>query len=149
MADRKELRLKMIDMFRKSANLQRLNERIPINDPDAVLLICELGSGNVLNFSGTGISIQLQTILSRGSRVTINIDTPNHLLRQALKQHEIFDIVAEVRWNYQSALGVVHGLVFHSFTERQAEAFVHLVGEFAFNNAEFGTVVGDSKSIVT
>ena len=120
--------------FRKSVSLQRLNERIAVNDPSAILLTSDFAEGIVVNFSGSGISLNFENPLARGSRVIISLDSPNGRLRPALLAHGIGNIEAEVRWNYQSAIGFTHGLGFQNFSKQKAEAFVRLVSEFAFGS---------------
>jgi class 3 adenylate cyclase len=132
----KELRSSMIAAFRKSTSLQRLNERILVTNSSALILECEFGTGIVLNFSGTGVSTQLVTPLVRGSRLFIQLDSRDGKLKSYLSDVGIGAIEVEVRWNYHSVHGFVHGMLFLNLSEQQSEAFVSLVSRSAMCLAE-------------
>lgn len=132
MYHRRELRLQIAEAFRRSANLQRLNERVTINDTTAVKAISEYGDGAVVNFSGTGISLQFRTPLRRGQVIRIALESRIPGLRAALRNIGINELEAEVRWNYQSAGGFVHGLLFRNMEEDLREKFVRSISDFAF-----------------
>ena len=132
MFKKRELRAQIAEAFRRSANLQRLNERIPINDASAIKVLSEHGEGTVVNFSGTGISLQFRAPLPRGSFFKFSLESKDPGLLAILRSLGMGVIEAEVKWNYQSAGGFVHGLLFRSMEEELREHFVRTVSEFAF-----------------
>lgn len=130
--DQKDVRSRVAEAFRKSANLQRWNERNQVNDPNALLVTCKQGSAIVINFSGTGISLQFKVPLTRGSLVHFSLESRAPGLCQGLANLGVAQIEAEVRWNYQSAGGFIHGLMFKNIREEHREEFVRLLSEYAY-----------------
>ncbi len=131
--DQKDVRARVAEAFRKSANLQRLNERNPVNDPHAITVISKHGDAIIVNFSGTGISLQFKMALTRGSIIQFALESREPGLRQQLEKLQITDIEAEVRWNYQSAGGFVHGLMFRNLPEEHREDFIRILSDHAYS----------------
>ncbi|MCX6118739.1 MAG: CHASE2 domain-containing protein, partial [Proteobacteria bacterium] len=130
--DRPLLRQEIRDNFRKSANLQRLSERIQIRDQGAIKVSTDNGDATVVNFSGTGISLMMRMPVPKGTCVKISLDSQDGQLAKRLLAAEISDLDAEVRWNYQAPAGFIHGLAFLSVEEEKAEEFISIMCDFAF-----------------
>lgn len=138
------LRSQIAEAFRRSANLQRLNERISINDTTLIKVISDHGEGTLVNFSGTGISLQFRTALPRGKFFRFSLESRTPGLLAILKGLGMGVIEAEVKWNYQSAGGYVHGLLFRSMEEELREQFVRTVSDFAFKNEHAQASTGET-----
>jgi len=133
--DRPSLRQQIRETFRKSANLQRLSERIQLRDQSSIVVTTDNGEASVVNFSGTGISLSMRMPVPKGTCVKIQLDSPDGKLKTRLDAIDVKFIEAEVRWNYQSPSGFVHGLAFVNMEESVAEEFVNVLCDFAFISA--------------
>jgi class 3 adenylate cyclase len=131
-ADRPDDKAKAIDAFRHVAQLQRLNERLIIRESDRITVTTNHGEARLLNFSGSGLSLELKSALSRGMPLTMRLESREPGLAAALKNEGIDELVGEVRWAYVSSAGVVHGIMFTELSREQMLAFSKLVAEFAF-----------------
>ena len=115
--------------------MQRVHERMPVNDSESLLVSTHFGPAEVVNFSGSGISLLFNESLSIGTSVIISLESRRSGLAEDLNAAGFHEIKAEVRWNYQSTRGVVHGMMFTGFSTDQQTEFMKLVVHYAFSKA--------------
>ena len=146
-ADRPDQKSKAIEAFRNIAQLQRLNERLIVREADRIVVTTNHGEARLLNFSGSGVSLQLKAALSRGMPITFRVESRDAGLAAALRSIGIDEIVGEVRWAYVASAGVVHGIMFTELNREQMLAFSKLVAEFAFVQGS-GQVASSVREVV-
>lgn len=127
-----------MEAFRRGAMLQRLNERMPVNDPESIILETQFGPAEVMNFSGSGCSILMKSALATGSLIELAFDSQIPGLAEALSKAGMTKIDAEVRWSYQTPTGVAHGVMFQKLSASQQQEFIRLMTEYAFNSKSIG-----------
>ena len=125
-------REEVMELFRKAANLQRLNERIPVNDAGAMVVKSAFGDGFVLNFNGSGLSVQLPRAIPRENVITLNLNNRAGDLQDALIGLGLGELTCEVRWCYQAPGGYVHGLHIQNIPDDQRPIFLDTVSKYVF-----------------
>lgn len=130
--DQQKLRMVALEGFRKCANIDRIDQRWPVHDPSKIQLVCDFGPGQLINFSHTGLSVRLDRLLPKGSRLNVSLDGAGGALKSLLAKDNIEYLQGEVRWGYEDAGGYVHGLLLTNITEVQSDALVQYLCEFAF-----------------
>jgi class 3 adenylate cyclase len=127
-----DLRLAAVEGFRKCANIERVDQRWPVHDPSKIRLQCDFGTGQLVNFSHTGLSIRLKQLLAKGTRLNISLDSAGGALKALLAKEGISILQGEVRWGYAEGDEFVHGVMLNNVTETQSDAIVQYLCEFAF-----------------
>lgn len=122
----------VMEAYRRESSIKRVNERIPINDPDIILVTTQFGPAEITNFSGSGVSIVMKNHLSRGAVVQVSFESRTPGLAKGLAKHGMKTIEGEVRWSYALPASVAHGLLFTGLTEEQQKTFAELMSQFAF-----------------
>jgi class 3 adenylate cyclase len=144
---RKEDCERAVNGFRWASSLQRVHERMPVNDADSLIVSTEYGAAEVVNFSGSGISLLLKQSLVIGSKVKIDLDSRHPGLASEMRANGLEQINAEIRWSYQSARGFVHGMMFLGFNPEQQKEFMRLVVHYAFSHeTDNGGGLGDDDA---
>lgn len=134
--ERPELRRAALEGFRKCANIERIDQRWPVNDPNKIQLQCDFGQGQLVNFSHTGLSIRLQQLLAKGTRLNISLDAAGGRLKELLANEKIHYLQGEVRWGYAVGTAYVHGILLTNLSEEQSDFLVQYLCEFAFARDE-------------
>ncbi len=124
-----------IHAFRWATSLQRVHERMPVNDTESLIVDTSLGPASVVNFSGKGISLLFNSMVPIGDNVQLTLDSRRNGLSRELKRAGLDPIVAESRWCYRAARGYVHGMMFVGLTVEQQDEFKRLVTLFAFSDS--------------
>lgn len=134
--ERPELRRAALEGFRKCANIERIDQRWPVNDPNKIQLLCDFGHGQLVNFSHTGLSIRLNQLLAKGTRINISLDAAGGRLKELLGGANIHYLQGEVRWGYAVGTAYVHGILLTNLAEEQSDYLVQYLCEFAFARDE-------------
>ncbi len=139
LADRKEECEQVISAFRWASSLHRVVERMPVKDSSSLKVMTPYGEPEVVNFSGSGISLLFSQPLMLGEVISIMMDSRKSGLARDLQGLGLVEIKAEIRWHYQDARGFVHGLMFVGLSEEHQKEFKRLVAHYAFSNVGFGS----------
>lgn len=148
LADREGDCEQAINGFRWATSLQRVNERMPVNDSESLVVSTHQGPAEAVNFSGTGISLLFSNVIPVGETIEVLIDSRRPGLATELKNAGLGAIKAEVRWSYRAPRGFVHGMMFTGLSPSQQDEFKRLVTLYAFTR-EFGKRggLGDDEAI--
>jgi len=136
------LRLRVADIeevnaaYIRQASFHRASERMHIRDVGSVYGITSAGRGNLLDFSGSGISVIFDLPLARGDIFELRLESRIPGLAGNLEKHGIRSLEVEVRWIHNAADGVVHGLAIRDLPLEDREIFVRIISEFAFSGAK-------------
>jgi class 3 adenylate cyclase/CHASE2 domain-containing sensor protein len=130
--DQIDLRIAAIEGFRKCANIERIDQRWPVQDPAKIQLDTDFGKGELVNFSHGGLSIRLPHPLVKGTRFNVTLDSAGGVLGNLLKAKNISVLQAEVRWGYTEDNQFVHGVMISNVTEAESDYLVQYLCEFAF-----------------
>jgi class 3 adenylate cyclase len=128
-----ELRMAALEGFRKCANIERVDQRWPVHDPSKIQVRCDFGDAVLVNFSHSGFSLKLKQLLTRGTRLNITLDAASGALKDLLAKEAIGVLQGEVRWGYAEGAEFVHGVLITNITEKQSDAIVQYLCEFAFS----------------
>ncbi len=129
------LKVKLIEAFRRTIAVERVDRRWVVPTGKVVTLKNELGTTELVNFSGRGFAVRLPALFARGSLLTFEFESEP--LRQDLSVCGIQKIQAEVRWSHGSGSNVVHGFSVNGFSEEQSASFNKLLMEHCFSDDEF------------
>ena len=121
------MRAEALDAYRRCASLARVEQRFTLSNPEAVIVNTTVGSGVIMNYSLTGLSVKLRTQLVKGSTIIISLDSSDHNLGRQLNVQGVNEIRAEVRWVYSDSNGHVHGILFRDFSSEQAAQMVEVL----------------------
>jgi class 3 adenylate cyclase len=130
--DEPDVRHAAIEAFRKCANIERIDQRWPVRDPDRIKLRCDFGVGLLVNFSHTGLSIKLPKLLAKGTRLNVTLDAASGALAALLEREGFGVLQGEVRWGYAEGAQFVHGVMLTNVSEARSAALVQYLCEFAF-----------------
>jgi class 3 adenylate cyclase len=137
------LKVKLLEAFRSTIALDRVDRRWIVPDSCKISMTCDLGICEMVNFSGRGFAARLPAAFARGSTITFEISGASgpgagDRLLQDLRQAGITKIEAEVRWGHAGLGGsVVHGFSIHGFSENQCAIFGRALLDFCFSEEEF------------
>lgn len=135
LASQPQLKVKLMDAFRKTVAIERVDRRWVVPHGKSIIFTNELGSCELVNFSGRGFAARLPALFARGSRFVFEIE--NEGLRQKLSGCDISKIDAEVRSCHGSGGNIVHGFLINGFSEEQSAAFNRVLLEYSFSDDEF------------
>ena len=135
LASQPQLKVKLMDAFRKTVAIERVDRRWVVPHGKSIIFTNELGSCELVNFSGRGFAARLPALFARGSRFVFEIE--NEGLRQKLSGCDISKIEAEVRSCHGSGGNIVHGFLINGFSEEQSAAFNRVLLEYSFADDEF------------
>ena len=112
-----------LEALRKSLNLERKQQRWPVQDPEKIIIKTEFGDATLVDFSTTGFCVRMDRYLSKGVKFAISISDPEGRLRDDLSEKGIDNVRTEVRWGRPGggANGFVHGIQFLNLSEIQLE----------------------------
>jgi len=127
-----ELRAASLEAFRKSANLERIDQRWPVHDPSTITVKTNLGDAELVNFSHTGFSLRMERLISKGAVLEMHMDAAGGRMRDKLTGHGIDSLDGEVRWGYETEKGFVHGVMLRNLSKEQADFVVQCLLDFAF-----------------
>lgn len=127
-----DARSRALEAYRQCASLARMEQRYTVNHPELLLIKCSVGEGVLINYSVTGISIKLKSMLVRGSTMLLSIDSVDGRLGRQLRELGVDNLMGEVRWVYSESDGHVHGILFRDVPDAQALKFVDALKYFDF-----------------
>lgn len=131
-----QLRQIALEGFRKCANIERIDQRWAVYDPALFELTCEFGDAQLVNFSHSGLSIRLQQLLAKGTRMTIGLDAAAGKLRGLLAKEGLEFLQGEVRWGYAAGGEFVHGVMLTNVSAAQSDRLIAYLCEFAFSSRD-------------
>jgi class 3 adenylate cyclase len=134
--DKKELRDAATNAFRQSAQVERHEQRWPVNDASRIDIATEFGPAELVNFSFGGLSIKLPEFLAPGTSLRVELNTRRADLQDQLRASGLEFLSCEVRWGYAAAGGFVHGVVVLGVDRIRSEALVRVITEAAFGTEE-------------
>ncbi len=134
LASQPQLKVKLMEAFRKTVAIERVDRRWVIPHGKSIMFKNELGSCELVNFSGRGFAARIPALFARGSRFVFEIE--NEDLRQKLAACDIAKIDAEVRSCHGGGDNIVHGFLINGFSEEQSAAFNKIMLEYSFSDDE-------------
>lgn len=121
------LRAKALEAYRQCASLARLEQRYTLNNPESIVIQSSVGNGVLINYSPTGMSIKLRSMLVKGSTLVLTLDSRDGLLAEKLREQGILQLKGEVRWVYSETDGHVHGILFRDFSETLSSKLIEIL----------------------
>ncbi len=128
-----QIRQLALEGFRKCANIERVDQRWPVHDPSKFQLSCDFGDAQLVNFSHSGLSIRLPTLLAKATRMNIVLDAAAGTLRGLLAKDGLEILQGEVRWGYAEGGEFVHGVMLTNVSDAQSDRLIEYLCEFAFS----------------
>ena len=123
--DQPALREEAFAAFRKSMNLQRGEQRWPVDKPELLALSSDFGQAQLLDFSASGFCVKIPTFLAKGVTFELNLSPVDPGLLARFQDRGLTSLKVEVRWGKTVENGYAHGLKVMSLTDDQMN---HLFG---------------------
>jgi class 3 adenylate cyclase len=123
--------------FRKSFNLERKEQRWPVDDPTRVTVDTDFGAAALVDFSASGLCLRLDSYLSKGVVFDMVLLSADGTFKALLEQKGISRIKAEVRWGKSSEEGFTHGLKLVNLSEIQLDFLFALLREVFTKNRDY------------
>lgn len=118
-ADASERLEAAIEAHRAFANLQRAEERWPVRDDREVTLRSNFGEGRLIDFSLSGLAVELPSFLAKGLLITLTIAAQGDGTPTV--------VIGEVRWGRVANKRFLHGVRIKNLDAQQSELlFRHL-----------------------
>lgn len=140
-----DIRAAALEAFRKSANIERIDQRWPVHDPSRIQVRTNLGEASLVNFSHTGFSIRMERLVSKGAVLEMRLDADGGKMRERLAQRGIDTIDGEVRWGYESEQGYIHGVMLRNIGKDHADFVVQCLLDFAFSATQHRSETANSR----
>ena len=128
--DEPQLRESADNAYRSSTHQARAEKRWKVDLPDNILVATNMGIGELVNFSNTGLSIKLPSLLVKGAVLTLKLDSKDGRLKTNLESQGLETISIEVRWGFQDNKGYLHGVRFRHLTSDQTTYIVDQLCQF-------------------
>ncbi len=135
-----ELRQKATQLFRHYASLARVEDRWTLSPEENVALVTNVGRGELIDFSSTGLRVKLPELMVRGSIIYIDLDASDPTVLQQLHAENLQRVQAEVRWSYADKDTNIHGLVFRDIAADRCERLIRILRKVAVVAATIGLV---------
>ncbi len=132
--DQTTMRAQALEAFRRCVNIGRDEQRWPVHDPSKIILLTNVGSGSLVNFSHQGFSVKLPRLLARGTRLNISIDDAAGQLKGLLSRDGVEVLLGEVRWSYTEGTEFVHGILISNLDKIQSDILIQYLIEFAYSH---------------
>jgi class 3 adenylate cyclase len=139
-----ERRVKAIEAYRHCASLARMDKRFAVLRPKQILIESSVGDGHMINFSNTGISVKLKSLLVKGSTLVLNFNSRDGELARKFKEAKVGQITGEVRWVYSESDGHVHGVLYRDLDEATLLQIVEILK--GYNLASAVSTISGLKS---
>jgi len=89
---------KIMSAHRKELQIERQDTRWPIPPGVEVAVASNVGVGKVIDFSHSGLRIEMDRYLGRRVSIRVDLDSPDGKLQLRLKERGIPPLMCEVRW---------------------------------------------------
>lgn len=96
-AHQPELRTRATAAYREFASLDRKEPRLQV-EASAVTVSAHCGSGKLVDYSRSGLSVDFDTYLGLGVGLNLHLDSADGMLRENLAAHNLLPVMCEVRW---------------------------------------------------
>lgn len=126
-AEEAELRAQAEEAYRSTAYLTRLERRWTVAQTGNIIVTTQAEEALLLNFSATGMSIILSTLLARGTRLVVQIDSKDGSLSKQLSAQGLQSIAVEVRWVQNHEESFLHGVRYLELDNRQTDLITDLL----------------------
>lgn len=136
--DQVELRQKATQLFRHYASLARVEDRWKLPEEENVGLVTNVGRGELIDFSSTGLRVKLPELMVRGSIIYIDLDASDATMLAKLRDEKLQRVQAEVRWGYAEKDGNIHGLVFRDMPAERCDRLIKILRKVAVVAAAIG-----------
>jgi hypothetical protein len=103
--------------------------------PDNILVVTSVGHGTLVNFSNTGLSLRLPSLMIKGAVLNLNLDSKDGQLREKLQEKGLETVSVEVRWGYADGRSYLHGVRFRNLTTPQTIYLVDQLCEYGLAKA--------------
>ena len=132
--------------YEQSFHRVRSEKRWKVPDPRKIILTSNMGTGELLNFSTTGLSIKLSGLLVKGAVLTLSLDSLDGKLKDDLESMGLAAFSIEVRWAIEESKGYLHGVRYRYMSAEQAKFVVDKLVEYTHGRPEQGDRGGESAS---
>lgn len=135
--DTPELAREAVSACRESQHYVRKEPRfnVPVDFPIFVI-IPGIGKGRLVDFSSSGIAVQVDTYLAQKVRVTFHLDSEDGFFRARCLEHELFPVEGEVRWGRPADGHYQHGILVRNLNENQRELLLNYLRDELAKYAE-------------
>lgn len=131
-----ELRVQAEEAYRSTTYLTRLERRWTISNAANITFQTVSGPARLVNFSATGMSIVLKTLLSRGSKFEVQLDSLDGGLGKQLAAFGLQKFEVEVRWVQNHEEGYLHGVRYLDLDTRQTDLITDLLCQFGLEKRD-------------
>jgi class 3 adenylate cyclase len=114
------------DAYRRRLGVVRLEERFPAVAL-AARVTTEYGSGEIRDFSRTGIGIVLPTYLARSIHLTLDVAGTNPEAQRLVAESDLPTLIGEVRWGRPIDGGFLHGVLVKNLSDAQRDKLFTLL----------------------
>jgi class 3 adenylate cyclase len=119
--DAPEIRRDITKVWREALKLTRAEERWPIKNLAAFRLATNIGQGNLINISMSGMALLLDQATASGTSLRIKIDTENQALKGRLENRDLTGFNVLVKWSKPSGNVYLHGVEYKDMARSDKE----------------------------
>ena len=120
--------------YEQSSLQVRSEKRWKVDLPDNLLLTTNIGTGELVNFSSTGFSVKLPSLVVNGAILTVSLDSRGGELKKILEENDLSTFSIEVRWSYEDNKDFLHGVRFRYISPEQAAFIVEQLCYYSLAN---------------
>ena len=107
--------------YRKASNLSRGEERFPVEPSLGYAFQSNLGSAEIIDFSRSGISIQMDNYFVKGTELKFAFTSANGALQKACESKGLFEVSGVVRWGHPNNGGFRHGVFLNKLSSQEKD----------------------------
>lgn len=115
-----DLRAMAMDVYQQSTRKVRDDDRWSLVDTSDLVLRSSVGAAELVNFSDSGMNLQLATGLVRDAHLDLNIDSVDGSLGRVLQERGLNPLRLQVVWCFEEGEQFVHGMRFKNIDRNEA-----------------------------
>ncbi len=131
-----ELRVQAEEAYRSTTYLTRIERRWTIANPGNITFTSALGESSLVNFSATGMSLVMKNLVSRGTKLEVQLDSLDSSLGKQLSAFGLQKFQVEVRWVQNHENGYLHGVRYLDLDTRQTDLITDLLCQFGLEKRD-------------
>jgi class 3 adenylate cyclase len=114
----------VVSLYQRQQKVKRLDARWPGPPADRLRIDTEHGPGALVNFSQSGLGLQLGVFLASGVQLSLRLQPEDSELAAKLQAAGVQSLVAVVRWGRPDGDRYVHGLEVRNLSSEQREVLL-------------------------
>ena len=110
-----------LSKYRSMAGLVRTEERYLADSTRSLKIVTSFGHGLLLDYSRSGLSIQLDNYFGKGTPLNISFVSKDPKAQEIAERDGLALLSGTVRWGHQNSAGYRHGILFGGLSEEKKD----------------------------